>query len=280
VKGGSGFDNKGAFIGYYWAGKVKRGLRKEAISLSESAKIEGLRRCQIFGKLSPEEFSELASRATAVTFRKRTFIFSEGDPPDFFYMVYDGLVRVFKTTSSGRDLTFKIAASGETLNASALSLDSYFVSAQAMTNVVLLRIARKDWLPFVIFHPAVAVEIIALTALGLNREFERTVNIVGEEVEPRLVHSLCVLVTKFGTTLSFTRNDLADFVGTTTETTIRILSKLKKKGVISGSASRGEIVISDLARLQNYLPEARRQRNGGRGATAAATIRRFRGRTL
>src|SRR5208282_5993825 len=100
---------------------------------------------------------------------------------------------------------------------------------------------------------AVPMGIITVMAQRLNREYERIVDIVGEEVELRLVHSLCILAMKFGTTLSLTRQELANFAGTTTETTIRVLSKLKKRGVISGSASRGEIIISDLPKLQNYV---------------------------
>ena len=121
-----------------------------------------------------------------------------------------------------------------------------------MTDVTLLRVGRKDWLTFVTQHPSVATRIITLMAQRLNREYERMVDIVGEEVELRLVHSLCILAGKFGTTLSLTRQELANFAGTTTETTIRVLSKLKKRGVISGSANRGEIIISDLTRLQDY----------------------------
>jgi CRP/FNR family transcriptional regulator len=228
-------------------------LRTYVINLSEGAKVEGLRQCQIFSNLPPEETRELASYVTPIVFSKGTFIFKEGDPPAFFYVVYEGLVQVFKTSGAGKNVTFTIAARGETLTASALFLDTYFVSTQAMNDVTLLRIGRKEWLSFVSRRPAVAMGIITLMAHRLNREYERIVDIVGEEVELRLVHSLCILATKFGTTLSLTRQELANFAGTTTETTIRVLSKLKKRDVISGSASRGEIVISDLAKLQNYI---------------------------
>ena len=227
-------------------------LRTYTINLRESLKVEGLRQCQIFSNLSGGEALELASHATAVAFTKGSFIFKEGDPPEFFYVVYEGLVQVFKCSRTGKSVTFTIATRGETLTASALFLESYFVSTQAMTDVTLLRIARKDWLAFVDEHPAIAVSITTLMARRLNREYERMVDIVGEEVELRLVHSLCILASKLGTTLSLTRQELANFAGTTTETTIRVLSKLKAKGLIAGSANRGEIVISDLAKLQNY----------------------------
>ena len=227
-------------------------LRTHTINLSEGFKVEGLRQCQIFSNLSAGEARELASHASAVAFTKGSFIFKEGDPPEFFYVVYEGLVQVFKSSRTGKSVTFTIATRGETLTASALFLEAYFVSTQAMTDVTLLRIARKDWLAFVDEHPAIAVSITTLMARRLNREYERMVDIVGEEVELRLVHSLCILASKLGTTLSLTRQELANFAGTTTETTIRVLSKLKAKGLIAGSANRGEIVISNLPRLQNY----------------------------
>jgi CRP-like cAMP-binding protein len=226
-------------------------LRTYVIKLDESFKIEGLRRCHIFRRLSPEGTRELASYVTPVFFSKGTFIFKEGDPPAFWYVVYEGLVQVFKTSSSGKNVTLTIAGLGETLMGSALFLDRYFVSTQAMSDVTLLRIGRKEWLDFVSHSPDVGMEIIALVARHLNREYERIVDIVGEQVELRVVHSLSILAAKFGPTLSLTRQNLANFVGTTTETTIRVLSKLKRKGVISGSASR-EIIITDLTKLQNY----------------------------
>jgi CRP/FNR family transcriptional regulator, cyclic AMP receptor protein len=225
--------------------------RTYSISLNDSAKVGVLEECPIFRDLSQEDSMGLAHQATAVVFAKGSFIFKEGDPANFFYIVYDGLVQVYKTSGSGKNVTFTIATRGDTLTASALSIENYFVSTQCMNDVTVLRIAKKDFLSFLSTHNDVAMAIIAIMARRLNREYERIVDIVGEEVELRLVHSLCLLASKFGSTLSLTRQELANFAGTTTETTIRVLSRLKKRGVISGSASRGEIIISDLKELQN-----------------------------
>ena len=228
-------------------------LRTYKTNLNERVKIEVFKKCQIFRDLSPSETRKLASYATPVVFKKGTFIFKDGDPANLFYIVHEGLVQVYKTSSSGKNITFTIATRGDTLNASALSVESYFVSTQAMDDVTVLRIGRKEFLAFVSRHSNVAMGIIALMAQRLNREYEKIVDIVGEEVELRLVHSLYTLASKFGTTLSLTRQQLANFAGTTTETTIRVLSKLKKKGVISCSAGKGEIVISDLTKLQSLM---------------------------
>ena len=221
------------------------------ISLSDSVKNDAFRDSPIFKNVPHEDTMGLAHQASSVVYEKGAFIFKEGDPANFWCFVFDGLVQVYKTSSSGKNVTFTIATRGETLTASALSIDDYFVSTQAMNDVTILKIGRKDFLHFVSTHNSVAMAIMSLTALRLKREYERMVDIIGEEVELRLVHSLALLASKFGPTLSLTRQELANFAGTTTETTIRVLSRLKKRGVISGSASRGEIVITDLKELQN-----------------------------
>lgn len=228
-------------------------FRRYKITLSDRVKVEVFKQCQIFKDLSVSETRKLAFDATPIVFKKGTFIFRDGDPADFFYIVHEGLVQVYKTSSSGKNITFTIATRGDTLNASALSVENYFVSTQAMNDVTVLRIGRKEFLAFVSRHSNAAMGIIAAMAQRLNIEYEKIVDIVGEEVELRLVHSLYTLASKFGTTLSLTRQELANFAGTTTETTIRVLSKLKKKGVISRSAGRGEIVISNLTMLRNHM---------------------------
>jgi CRP-like cAMP-binding protein len=221
------------------------------INLGDTVKYDALRDCPIFKDLPAEDVMALTRQATAVVFEKGAFVFKEGDTANFWYTVYDGLVQVFKTSGSGKNVTFTIATRGDTLTASALSMENYFVSTQAMNDVTVLKIGRKEFLHFLNTHNSVAMAIITLMSHRLNREYERIVDIVGEEVELRLVHSLCLLAGKFGPTLSLTRQELANFAGTTTETTIRVLSRLKKRGVISGSASRGEIIIADLKELQN-----------------------------
>jgi CRP-like cAMP-binding protein len=62
-----------------------------------------------------------------------------------------------------------------------------------------------------------------------------------------------MLSAKLGDSLPFTRQEIADMSGLTIETAIRIMSRLKKSGVI-GSA-RGHILILDEVRLR-LLSEA------------------------
>jgi len=112
-------------------------------------------------------------------------------------------------------------------------------------------VPKPKYLAFVATHASVAMEIIAVIARRLSTEQQRTVDLAGEVVETRLVKSLFELASRLGGTLLLTREELASFVGTTTETAIRVISNLKRKGIISGEAGKGEIIISDMEKLRH-----------------------------
>ena len=229
-----------------------RNTRSRIAELEPSAKFEALRQCRILKGLKPEDIKELVPLATPVQYAKGAYIFHDGDLAEFFYFARQGLIKLHKGSPSGKNVTFVIATSGDTLNAAALSVKKHFLSAQAMTEASVLRIPRKEFWAFEAKHPVIALNIIALVTEGLDIEYNRIVDIIGEEVELRVVHSLFTLANRFGPNLKLKREELANYAGTTTETAIRILSKLRKRGIVSSSAGRGVILISDLSKLQNY----------------------------
>ncbi len=206
--------------------------------------------CPLFRKLAIGEVKEIAEAATAIRIKKGASVFEIGDPADFLYIVQDGSVKLFGSYPSGKNVTFAIAALGDTLNGAALFAKTYFMSAQAVTDSALLRISRKDFLRFLGKYQSIAVQIIRLSAWRLKTEYERMMNIQTEEVEQRLSECLLALSSKFGPTFTLKREELADYVGTTKETAIRVMSRLKREGIISCSAHRGEVVISNLPKLE------------------------------
>jgi CRP/FNR family transcriptional regulator, cyclic AMP receptor protein len=225
-------------------------LRKAEWNAKRPAPIQAFADCKIFGKLSLEEIKEIATRATPVRYRKGKFIFQKGDPAEFFYVVQEGSVKLHSMASSGKTLTFDITTSGDVLNGSALSTGKHFVSAQALTDVTVLRIAKSDFFDFVSRYPKLALEIIHLLSFRLQSEYRRLVAVQREEALQRVCACLLSLCSRFGTTLHVTREELADFAGTATETTVRVLSRLKKMGIVSCLSHRREILIADLDKLR------------------------------
>jgi CRP/FNR family transcriptional regulator len=94
------------------------------------------------------------------------------------------------------------------------------------------------------------VTLSTINVLGgrLRDAQNRLKDLAGERVEQRLARTLLMLSAKLGPTLPFTRQELADMAGTTTETAIRITSQLKERRIIH--SGRGKITILDVDKLR------------------------------
>ena len=213
-------------------------------------KTEILRHSTLFSCLGAGELEELSHLARFRRFAKDEFIFHQGDPPNFLYLIGSGKVKQFKQSLSGKIFTTAIMSSGDPLNAVALyGAGSYFVSARAMNETTTLIISRPDFLSFVSKHPIVTERLVSLLGRVLNSAWERLTDFVGEMVCQRIFNVLYMLYYKFGDAVPVTREELADMAGTTTETAIRVLGKLKHLGIVA--SGRGQIRVLSRIKLRN-----------------------------
>ena len=213
------------------------------------AKSEVLRQTPIFSDLSDSELAELVGFAIERTFVPGEFIFWEGDIPDWFYIIAEGSVKVLKHSSSGRDFIIAFFGPNEMFGEVAVFENkSYPASAQTVVETKVLGIKKEDFIAFLAGRPQVAISIINILAGRLRVAQERLKDLAGERVEQRLAKTLLMLSSKLGHTLPFTRQDIADMTGTTIETTIRIMSQLKERGIIR--SVRGKVVILDEVKLR------------------------------
>jgi CRP/FNR family transcriptional regulator, nitrogen oxide reductase regulator len=94
----------------------------------------------------------------------------------------------------------------------------------------------------------VALKIIGVLGERLRDAQGRLRDFAGERVEQRLASVLLMLAAKIGPTLPFTRQEIADMAGTTTETAIRVMSILKDRNIIR--STRGKVTIIDEQKLR------------------------------
>ena len=208
-----------------------------------------LKQSLIFSGLSSDELAEL-SKVTAVrSFESGEFVFWEGDAPDWFYVVAEGRIKVVKYSSSGKEFIVAFFGRGEMFGEVAVfESRPYPASAQAATDAKVLGIKKEDFLSFLSDRPQVAVRIINVLGGRLRDAQGRLSDFAGERVEQRLARTLLMLSSKLGSVLPFTRQEIADMVGTTTETVIRVMSRLRDGGIIR--SARGKIIILDEAKLR------------------------------
>ena len=213
-------------------------------------KIEALKQFSQFMQIDYESLLTLVPVATTCKFSKGTIIFQERDAPNYLYIVQKGRVKCFKQSGTGKHFVAYVANIGGSLNGIAVfSGLPHFLSAQAIEDVTLLRVKREDYILVADKDQKNLTAIILNMEQALRSSYDRMMDAVGESASQRVCNVLYMLRGKFGTVLQFSGEEIGELSGITTETTIRILSKLKQLKVIS--SSRREICILDDLELKN-----------------------------
>lgn len=217
--------------------------------MQETTKAEILRKSLIFSSLNDDELLQLSGIAFERSFDPGEFVFWDGDAPEWFYIVAEGKIKIFKHSSSGKDFIIAFFGPGETFGEVAVfERKPYPASAQAVDGTSVLGIGREDFLKFLGNRPEVVLRIINVLGGRLREAQSRLRDIAGERVEQRIARILLMLSSRLGRDLPFTRQEIADMAGTTTETTIRVMSRLKDGNIIR--SVRGKTIILDETKLR------------------------------
>jgi CRP/FNR family transcriptional regulator len=200
--------------------------------------------------------ADFRAAGSALLYRPRQVIFSEGMPASALYLVCHGAVKLYHCDRFGREHIIEIAAPGALLGE--LSLDEGDVmsaAAEALTEVQVLYLARERLAAFVERHPETAVRFLAALSRELAIARRKVRELALKSGESRLAGLLLQLAGAEGVDgvpvrslhLPYTRRDLAAMIGVSTETVIRLLTALKRKGTIA-TVGR-QVSIADLDRL-------------------------------
>lgn len=150
-------------------------------------------------------------------------------------MVFQGRMRVYKLSTSGREQTLITPGPGTSMAEAALFADGkYPAYSMAREDSELIRIDRSRFLKLIETRPQIALNMIALLSERL-RNFARKIeqlSLMG--VVPRLAEYIARESRgEVEFSLDISRADLASILGTVPETLSRAFAKLKSGGYIS-----------------------------------------------
>ena len=217
-----------------------------------------LKEIPLFNLVKRSERQRLSGEITETRYTKGEFIFREGDPAEFFHIVKEGTVKCVKTSSEGKEVTLKVLMPGDLFCCEAAVFDGapHPGCAQPMGEVSVLRLRKKAYFEMLKRNPDAAVEVIKYLGNRLNEAQEKAKVLALNGAEQRLAGLLVNLTERSSVregsghrlTVRLTRQDLANMVGITTETAIRIMGRFKKARLVTGTAK--QLTILDLPRLQ------------------------------
>ncbi|MDI9256719.1 Crp/Fnr family transcriptional regulator [Flavobacterium sedimenticola] len=189
--------------------------------------------------LSKDELLKMAECKTSYTIKKGEPIFEEGEVTNGIYCVKDGVCKLSKLSSNGKDQIVKLVKPGELLGQrSMISEEPANLSAVAMEDMEVCFIPKSEVLQFFTQNNQFSMNVMRTICGDLKEADDHMVNLAQKNVKERLAGTLIYLEENFNTDtegalrLQLSREELAGMIGTATESCIRLLSELKKEGLI------------------------------------------------
>ncbi len=217
----------------------------------------------MFGVLTPEELGRLQLHKGCNFHRSGQVLFYEGDYPSGLYCINRGKVKLTKTGEAGREQIVRLAREGDVVGYRALvSGTPYELTATVIEDASVCFIPRRTFHSLMAGNPSLTGKIIRQLTQDLARAEQKQVSLAQKQVRERLAETLLMLKEFYGTeddhhTLrsKLSREDIANYIGTATETVIRYLSEFAKEGMIVLDGRKIRIVDTAALREAARLPE-------------------------
>lgn len=206
---------------------------------------------------NPDELSLINQAKSCQHFKKGQYIFYEGNRPLGLYCLNSGKVKIFKTGVDGKEQIIHFSQTGDFIGYRALiAEEAYSVSAMALEDCIACFIPDRTFNTLIESNPDLSKQLMKALCHELNLATDRLTSMAQKHVRERLAETLLLLEETFRNENSATdeinivlpREDIANLVGTATETVIRLLSEFKDDHLIELNGKH--IRITDRKKLE------------------------------
>jgi CRP/FNR family transcriptional regulator len=197
----------------------------------------------LFKGLPKVQLQDLTRIATDKHFAKGQTVFSEGDEGNGFYVVVDGLVKIFKLSMDGKEQILHIFGPGEPFGEVPVFAGQDFPAhAEAIAESRLLFFPREAFTALISENPSLALNMLALLSMRLRHFTVQVEQLSLKEVPGRLAAYLLYLSDEKGgeasVDLNISKGQLASLLGTIPETLSRIFARMMQQGLIEVAGRR------------------------------------------
>ena len=199
---------------------------------------------------------DLDSYDTHLVYKKQ-ILYSEGKRPKYLYYLKSGQIKTYQTNDDGKEYITNLYAAGDFIGyVSLLEEKNYEDSADALKDSEVVIIPCEEFVQLVYNDINMATKFIKLITANMKDKETRLLNLAYDSLRKRIAKALVDIHAKLnknnqGQTIDISRDDIAHYVGTSTESLIRTLSDFKSEGLIEIKV--GKISIVNAAKLGDLL---------------------------
>ncbi|REH44997.1 CRP-like cAMP-binding protein [Tenacibaculum gallaicum] len=205
--------------------------------------------------LTKDELVRISGCKTSKIIKKGETLFNEGEYINGVFCVKDGVCKVSKMSDNGRDQIIHLIRKGDILGErSLINNEASNLKAIAVNDMEVCFIPKEEILRDLENNSNFSMDVLKKMANSLKKADGVIVDMAQKTVKQRLAATLLLLDTKFdknengSININLSREDIANIIGTATESAIRLLSEFKKKKLIDLKGK--EIFITDIKALK------------------------------
>ncbi|HJP84330.1 MAG TPA: Crp/Fnr family transcriptional regulator [Fimbriimonadaceae bacterium] len=216
--------------------------------------LSSLEACSILNALTKQERESLADQCYMAYAERGEIIWLSGAPSLNFAIVGVGFVKMTRTTPQGSEVAIELLGPGQCLGLLvAIEGREYPLSAIAVTNTWYVKIPTRAFMDVYNANGNLRDHILRGIAPRLRKAHDMMARMSTGRVEQRIAAVLLILADSYGEptnagtriAVPLTRQDLSEMAGTTVETSIRVMSKLQKEGIIATDKQLISILDAD-----------------------------------
>jgi CRP/FNR family transcriptional regulator, polysaccharide utilization system transcription regulator len=234
---------------------VESRLKKNEMLRAEFSKnVEGLNK--FFDDVKKlDELKNLSSQRRIKQFKKKELVFSEGNQPNYLYFLSRGKIKTFKAHEYGKEFITTLYKDGDFLGYTALLENQVYTdSAEALEDCEVVLIPKEDFFALIYNNMEVMKAFVKLLSDNILEKEKQLVNLAYSTVRKRVAEALVLLYERYSKesdqnfSISLSREDLANIVGTATESLIRTLSDFKEEKLVEIRGSNITVLNIDKIR--------------------------------
>jgi CRP-like cAMP-binding protein len=215
----------------------------------------------IFKHLNRDESEQLNFKKDFRHYKRGGVLYHEGNRISGFYCINSGIIKVYKTGLDGKEQIIRFARPGEIIAyRSVLSSEPACTTSKVIEDSQVCFIPSEVLITLIKKNSAFSLELLKLTCHELGEANSYITDIAQKTVRERLAEVLLKLVEDFGVDeqkflkISLTREELANIVGTATESVIRLLSEFKGDKLVELNGRKIKILnVKGLEKISNVF---------------------------
>lgn len=202
----------------------------------------------IFRHLTEEELMLIPIDQDPEFYKRGTIIYEEGSRINGFYCVQKGIIKIYKTGFDGKEQIIRFAKKGDIMGfRSTLAREKACTTAKVLEDASIFFVHGDTVINLVKKNGDFGYELLRIACRELGEANDYIADIAQKTVRERLAEVLIHLRQDFDIDrdnflkISLTREELANMVGTATESVIRLLSEFKQDNLIELQGRRIKI---------------------------------------